>query len=70
MSIHFPALKQLRLVVEKMKGMSKHCEIAANHDGDLTLRFQTATVSIATHYHELHNVAWSKFDADVCEYVM
>ncbi|XP_065920705.1 checkpoint protein HUS1-like isoform X2 [Dysidea avara] len=54
-SIYLPPLRLLKSVVDRMKNLSCYLMFSANMNGELTLKVETDTVSVATYFKELEN---------------
>ena len=55
--IYLPPLKELRSIVERMRGISSHMELVADLAGNLTVTFQTPLLSTTTRFKNLHHPA-------------
>jgi hypothetical protein len=54
-NIFLPSLKLLRGIVDRMKSMSQHIILSANHEGELHLAIETDNVTVRTVIRELEN---------------
>jgi hypothetical protein len=52
-SIQLPSLKLLRTVAERMKALSSHIGLLANHEGTLILKVETPDATVSTHFKNL-----------------
>ncbi|KAL7641057.1 UNVERIFIED_CONTAM: hypothetical protein RMT77_008194 [Armadillidium vulgare] len=57
-SIYLPPLKQLRHVVERLKSLSAHATLSANHKGTFIISVATDTVDVSTYFKNLAMPAW------------
>ena len=55
MNIFLPSLKVLRGIVDRMKALSQHIILAANHEGELHLSIEADTVNVRTIIRDLDN---------------
>lgn len=52
-SIQLPGLKLIRTVAERMKSLSSHIVLLANHEGALILKVETPEATVSTHFKNL-----------------
>jgi HUS1 checkpoint protein len=67
-----PSLKLLRGIVDRMKSMSQHIILSANHEGELHLAIETDNVTVRTVIRELENPScrmWPSVNAGLASHM-
>ncbi|ESN99016.1 hypothetical protein HELRODRAFT_186499 [Helobdella robusta] len=52
-SIYMPPLKIVKNVIERMKNLSNHVIVGANHEGEMVFKIEKDLVNVSTHFENL-----------------